>query len=394
MTSAELLFACVRYAVCGLEMRDEEKKAAEPQALQALYELSARHDMAHIAGSALQKNGLLPDGALGQMFRHQKDLAVYRYLQQSAALEEICAALEEAGIAHVPLKGSVIRDYYPEPWMRTSCDIDILVHEEDIQRAIKLLAECLNYKIAYDPDFHDASLYSPAGVHLELHFHIREGAHALDSVLMQVWEYAQSTKGHVFRHELAAEFSIFYHLAHMSYHFTHGGCGLRFFLDCYLLKNILPYSQEKLSDLLGQGGIAKFAGMVFSYSETWFSPYDSEVSASDPFIYDYVINSGIYGTRENSICAQQAHGKSAAQNILRRIWVPYETLQGYYGVRSGKKFLIPFYQAKRWYRFLFKKKKLKQGVTEVVQNLSVSADKRAAVKRIFDDLGFADNYDL
>ena len=39
----------------------------------------------------------------------------------------ICSALNRESIAYIPLKGSVIKDLYPESWMRTSCDIDILV---------------------------------------------------------------------------------------------------------------------------------------------------------------------------------------------------------------------------------------------------------------------------
>ena len=38
--------------------------------------------------------------------------------------------IKKVQIPFLPLKGSVIRQYYPEPWMRTSCDIDILVDFE------------------------------------------------------------------------------------------------------------------------------------------------------------------------------------------------------------------------------------------------------------------------
>ena len=47
---------------------------------------------------------------------------------------ECCNALEKAQIPFVPLKGSVIRKYYPEAWMRTSSDIDVLVHKEDVEK--------------------------------------------------------------------------------------------------------------------------------------------------------------------------------------------------------------------------------------------------------------------
>jgi hypothetical protein len=46
--------------------------------------------------------------------------------------ERICLVLEKAKIPHIPLKGSVLRKLYKEPWLRTSCDIDILVQEETL----------------------------------------------------------------------------------------------------------------------------------------------------------------------------------------------------------------------------------------------------------------------
>lgn len=57
----------------------------------------------------------------------------------------ICDALESVEISFLPLKGSVLRQYYPEPWMRTSCDIDILVHENDLEKTTEYLVRDLGY---------------------------------------------------------------------------------------------------------------------------------------------------------------------------------------------------------------------------------------------------------
>ena len=97
-----------------------------------LYRLSKKHDMAHIVGAALERRGLLGDDEVSAAFRKQQMLAVYRYETINYELEEIRELFEGEGIAFMPLKGSVIRKYYPQPWMRTSCDIDILVKEEEL----------------------------------------------------------------------------------------------------------------------------------------------------------------------------------------------------------------------------------------------------------------------
>ena len=71
--------------------------------------------------------------------------AVFRYEQLNYENERICMALEKAQIPFIPLKGSIIRKYYPESWMRTSCDVDVLVHEEDAEKAVDVLVKEYGY---------------------------------------------------------------------------------------------------------------------------------------------------------------------------------------------------------------------------------------------------------
>ena len=100
-------------------------------------------------------------------------LAVYRYEKINYELGRLRKVLNEAKIPFIPLKGSVLRRYYPEPWMRTSCDIDVLVHEEAVDQAAQIIVDKLGY--AYEKkQYHDISLMSDGGVHLELHHTIKE----------------------------------------------------------------------------------------------------------------------------------------------------------------------------------------------------------------------------
>ena len=92
---------------------------------------------------AAEKHGLLPttetDEQQSYLTKAAKSVvtAQYRFVKQEAELEHIRAVLEREGIAYVPLKGAVMRALYAEPWMRTSCDIDVLVHETDLERAVE-----------------------------------------------------------------------------------------------------------------------------------------------------------------------------------------------------------------------------------------------------------------
>ena len=54
----------------------------------------------------------------------------------------------------------------------------------------------------------------------------------------------------------------FYHVAHMAKHFEIGGCGVRPFLDSYLLLYYAQYRTESCCQLLRKGGLLTFAKAV------------------------------------------------------------------------------------------------------------------------------------
>ena len=190
MTNAEILFSLLRFEMCETPIDKETKNLITPELLPALYKLSKSHDMVHLVADALDKNGLLPDGTEAKKrFLQQRSMAIYRYEQINYELEEICRVLAEEEIEHIPLKGSVIRQYYPEPWMRTSCDIDLLVRTEKVDKAASLLQEKLHYKNEGKGP-HDISLFSESGVHLELHYDTVEEGYAQNAneILSHIWE--------------------------------------------------------------------------------------------------------------------------------------------------------------------------------------------------------------
>lgn len=127
--------------------------------------------------------------------------------------------------------------------MRTSCDIDILIYEEDLEVAINSL-ETKGYRCG-ERNYHDVSLYSPSKIHLELHFNIQENMDNLDAVLKDAWEYAVPTN--TSQYAFSKEFFAFHIFAHMAYHFVSGGCGIRSLLDIWVLKHKMgiSYSLQK-----------------------------------------------------------------------------------------------------------------------------------------------------
>ena len=105
--------------VCGKEI-DKSQQTLTDEELAKLYKLSKSHDLAHLVGDALLKNDLIGNDEIKAHYHKQVMIAIYRYEKINYELNRLRSALNEAQIPFIPLKGSVLRQYYPEPWMRTS----------------------------------------------------------------------------------------------------------------------------------------------------------------------------------------------------------------------------------------------------------------------------------
>lgn len=348
MNTETLLFALLRAAVCGETITDEVKNACTEENLIQVCALAQKHDLAHLIGYAVGNLGL-PESDILMKLKQLAIQAVYRYVKQDYEFERICQMLEQAQIPFIPLKGAVICQYYPEPWMRTSCDIDILIHESDLEKAIDLLTSVLQYSTDHKKNYHDVSLFSKQGVHLELHFSIQETMENIDRLLSRVWDYAYPITQ--CKHALQNEFLAFHLIAHMSYHFTGGGCGIRPFLDIFLLRKQKKYDEFMLRGYLAQCGIEKFYDSVLDLINVWFQGGTS--TALTGRMERYLLSGGTYGSQEQRIAVRQQRQGGRLGYLLSRVFMPYRVLKIRYRVLERYPILFPVMQVYRWIELLF-----------------------------------------
>lgn len=361
----QTMTALIASEVCGKAI-DPSQDPFSDEELAALYKLSKAHDLAHLVGDALIKNKLISNAEIKSKFEKQLMTAVYRYERINYELNCLRTILNDAKMPFIPLKGSIIRRYYPEPWMRTSCDIDILVREEQVDEAAQLLVD--RYGYTYEKkNYHDISLMSGSGVHLELHYSIKERKDNIDSLLSECWLYAVRLEG--FEYGFTNEFFLFHQFAHASYHFLGGGCGIRPFIDVFLLEKKLSFNRGKLDEMLQRTGIKKFSDEMLCLANLWFGngEHDSITRSMEQF----VLTGGVYGTAENSVAVSQQKERGRIGYILRRIWLPYDLLCTTYPRLKGRRYLQPFYEIRRWFRvFNVDARKRKKNDLNAIKQLS------------------------
>ena len=305
MEVVKIMFALIRQALKGEEMSEELKNLITPQTLERLYKLSKSHDLTHLLADSLDKNGLLIAPPIRNAFIQQRNMAIYRYEQQRYEFEQICEALAEEEIAYIPLKGSILRDYYPQAWMRTSCDIDILIKQGDLKKASQALVSKLDYNYE-SSNSHDESFYSPSGVHLELHHSLledcvnREASEFLDGV----WEECSPCEDCSYRMQMSNEFFYFYHIIHMSKHILNGGCGIKPFLDLWIMDESFTLDKARVNKWLEKCNLLSFTKEARKLVEFWLN--DGECEDGTKLFEEFLLTGGVYGTAKNRVSVERS----------------------------------------------------------------------------------------
>ena len=359
---------------CALSQEEKEQ----------LFQLCSNHSISVIVGDVLGKSKMIEKTPDIKKLINESFMSVYRYEQSQTEIKKITHVLTELKIPYILLKGPRVRKYYPEPWLRTSCDIDILIHEEDLDLAINGLVEKCSYT-KQERNYHDVPLVSPNNILLELHFNIKENMDNLDKVLIKVWDYSSPVgKDNCLEYEQSNEFFFFHLLAHTAYHFQHGGCGIRSILDLYLIHHQMPYNNEKLRMLCREAKIETFYEYVIQLSEVWFG--ESSHTPVTSAMEEYILHGGTYGTKDNSIAMDQTRQNGGHARYIRgRIFMPYKALKMKYPILKKHKYLTPVYQVVRWEKML-SSGKFKKYIAELHLSKHINQEQLDSAEKLLEAL--------
>lgn len=390
----QTIINCIKHEICG---RTEETVLPDVSArfFTDLFRLSKKHDIAPIVGNALNKCGAFEHlpvdieesereaiAKIKTKFDEQIFTAVYRYENINNELKEIRRVLSEAKIPFIPLKGSVIRQYYPEPWQRTSCDIDVLVKEKDADNAAEYLQTSLQYGVDRKGQ-HDVSMFTASNVHVELHFKLLDSGFKQVKDLIDVWDGEEISLLSDSEYRMSKELFLLYHIYHMAKHFINGGCGIKPFIDLWVIKNKVGFDEGKAQKMLQESGLLAFYERSIDLMSVWFEDKDHSVITKE--MEDYVLQGGVYGTLEQQLAMLQNKKGGKFRHLMGRIFLPYKSMVIYYPSLKKCPILFPFYQVRRWFRILFCGGR-KAAMNEIKLNLSITQDKKEKAKTLIDEL--------
>ena len=343
--SRSTLFSVIRN---GLDL-EAESVSLSPELCSTLISFASRQSIQPILYRGLKKANL-PEDVIRECDNARiKDL--YQFIQQNEALNSVSSSLDQCRLPYVLLKGAVLRDLYPAPELRTSCDLDILIRERDLDRAVRVLESQTAFKMQKRL-YHDISMVSPK-VHLELHFNIKEDMESIDRLLCRAWDYAGPADTGS-RWTFTPEFQVFHVIAHMSYHFLHGGLGVRPFLDLWLLRHRTQFDETEVRQMCELCGILTFYDECCRLSEVWLGK--GEYTETTKMLEDFCLSGGVFGSARFKIAGQQRK-KRGWKYILSRLFPPLSEIKEIYRDQSGKNHSFIYYHAKRLSTWFGKRKR-------------------------------------
>lgn len=267
-----------------------------------LIQTARRHNLLPLTAAALARSGHAVPENVQKTLDEAGNQALYIEANRDYELETLFAAFSDARIEFLPLKGTVLKRYYPSPELRTMDDVDVLIRKETFGATEKILRQ--NGYAFLQAGLRHHIYSKPPLLTIELHHSLLDGDEKsrqkslFDRFLPErLWERLPEVSPASTERRMAPDDFYLYQLLHLRTHFLASGVGVRFFLDMEILRRhehiaALP---ELAVEPLREGNLEQFASEVDRLSRYWFAPERVEPPCAE--LEEFVFSGGTLGSR-------------------------------------------------------------------------------------------------
>lgn len=283
---------------------------------------------------------------------------IYAYGTQISLTNQITEKFKENNIDYFVFKGPIVSSYYPVASLRTMGDSDIMVHENDLDRACQIMID-LGYK---QEESDKEKAFFKNGKEVEIHTHMLYPSknRGIEEMYLcdKCWDYVKDNT-------LDETFHFTYLLLHIRKHLFGIGVGIRPFLDLAVIMNKTNINFEFIDKEFEKLNLTQFKNVVLSMISKWFDVGEVTTNLTVDFFEEEtkkILKNGSHGhaNKENKTnkTFMMISGKENQINIknrlryLKEIFFPNYTsmlkMKNYKFLRN-KKYLLPI----AWlYRFI------------------------------------------
>lgn len=264
---------------------------------------------------------------------------------------ELYQYLNDNDIDYLPLKGIILKDYYPDKATREFADNDILF-DESKDKLVKEFFIKRNYEVEiFRKSNHDVYLKKPF-----YNFEMHRALFGETGDNKKVVEYfknhlAKSLVKENKEHYLSNEDFYIYFTAHSYKHYHVSGCGIRTLIDYYLYLKNNELDFDYIDKELEKIDLVDFSNDIKNLA---IKVFDNEpLNEKEEEMLLYIASSGTYGTIEHSV-DKGIKEKGKFGYFMSRVFPPYSFYKNAYPWAYKTVILIPIAWLCRFFRIVFK----------------------------------------
>ena len=350
--SSEHLLYLMACALQGVSAREKVLADAD---LKQLLIMARKHSVASMVCMALEKTAIFAnaDEAAKKQWLEAKNKAIRKNMLLDAERKAILHELEIQGIWYMPLKGSILKDWYPKPGMREMADNDILFDPSG-RKQVREIFQNRGYKtISFRKLNHD-EYEKPPIYNFEMHVSLFYGMYKeLTKQYENVKERLLPVDGTAYQFAFTPEDFYVFALAHAHKHYSHSGTGVRTLADIYVLDRHLGdiMDRDKVEQKLTQLGIAEYEQHSRVLAEKLFSAVrplaETELTEDEKEMLLYYCDATTYGTVDTCVNNRLLELQEYSEDITLRTKLKYCCVRLFPG-REFCKFAYPFVYKHPW----------------------------------------------
>lgn len=316
---------------CAVNHHIPKKEYVRSANAEKLLRLSVSHKLTVLVNEAVQRSD---DGLFSEEDKKQFKIAALRAIRVNLLLDyetkQILSLLEDNQLTYMPLKGYVLKKYYPRTDMRQMGDIDILMDAKDADKIHEIMLTSGYQCRSFNKTHHDTYFKTPFYLY-EFHRNLFLGAEKKwEAYYQDISHYLVHKSGH--EYQLAPEEMYIYIVLHSLKHFLDRGTGIRFLTDIYFylrsVKVDMEYIDHKMKKLGVQSYERLFRNLAFKLLSAESEGHDWKLSKAESKALYELQRSGAYGSSEVAVTHRMErlvtgkHGKMAKPvYVFKRIFI-------------------------------------------------------------------------
>ena len=297
---------------------------------------------------------------------------LYHSVNRTALMKEVINLFEENHIPFLCMKGSVFRNYYPVPALRSMGDVDLIIRPCDKEKADEVFVKHLNFMKFVDN--HAVWTYFLKTFQFEVHNHMFYEHLTNDFDYIGYFDQIFEHKHHAgiygnesdYMYVPDDNYHFLYLMTHTAKHIINKGAGFRAYLDMVMFAKKADLDWEWIAEELKRMHLFEFTQTCFALCEEWFKvKMPLAHKKLDPVFYESItaktFNDGVFGlentenegahTAKEIRREQKGYWITALRLTLNLLFPPYQDLVliPWYSLIRGRPWLLPVIWIYRWF---------------------------------------------